>query len=191
MPPRLPLDLFTKFPNRRVGEYVLRELERSDAPALLAYISDKEVHRFISDEDIPKDFEQALQEIEYWGGLFKHRQSIYWGIADRKTNELVGTCGYNYWNRLHRRAELSYDLKRELWGKGIMTEVLKEVVKFGFTQMMLHRVSATVSPDNPASGRVLEKLNFTQEGVMKDYKILHGKWDDAVMYALLEEEYTS
>ncbi|MCD6035108.1 MAG: speG [Rickettsiales bacterium] len=186
----MPRDIFERFPVLDAGEgIVLRELVREDAPALFEYISHPEVQRFISDEDIPRTPPEAIRETEYWGGLFHQRQSIYWAIADRETNHLIGTCGFNFWNRLHKKGEISYDLARPLWGKGIMTRVLEKMIQFGFEEMQMHRISATVSPENPASIRVLDKLGFKHEGCMREYKIVHGGWEDAVMYAMLAHEY--
>lgn len=184
------IDFFSKvFPEIKLEKVRLRELKHSDAIDLLEYLSRDEVKKFVSDEDIPSSLEEATNEVGYWGGLFRNRHSIYWGIADKSSNQLIGTCGFNYWNRLHRKAEVSYDLAYDYWGKGYMSESLRAIIGFGFEQMGLHRIGATVSPDNEPSIRLLEHLGFQHEGTMRDYKIVHGKFHDALIYSMLRPDF--
>ena len=70
-----------------------------------------------------------------------------------------------------------------------MTRTAKAVLGFAFTRMELHRVEATVTPTNQASLRVLKKLGFQKEGILREQKLLHGKFYDAVMLSLLQKEY--
>lgn len=180
----LHYDIFDHFPELQTQRLLLREQVPEDAEALLAYLSHPEVHAFISDEDTPNNLAEAKEEIHYWGGLFRRRQSIYWGISEKNDpSTLIGTCGFNYWNRLHHKVELSYDLAFEHWRKGYMTEALEAIMQYGFRDMSLHRVSATVSPDNIASIKLLEKLGFELEGCMKDFKLIRGEYQDALVYA--------
>lgn len=182
-------NIFASFPEIDLGAIRLRELDNMDAGDFLDFINHKEVTKFMSDEDIPKNYSQALREVEYWSGLFRFRNSFYWGIANDTDNKLIGTCGYNYWNKDHRRAELSYDLACPFWNKGIMTSVLQQVLKFGFSKMLLNRISANVSPDNKGSIRVLEKLGFSYEGNMRQYKLVHGEFHDAHVYSIIRDDY--
>lgn len=182
-------DIFSEFPVLELKRIVLRAGTYDDAQDYLDYISHKEVHRYIPDECLPKTLEQAQEEIDYMSDLFKYGRSIYWIIADKKTNKLIGSCGFNYWNKDHRRGEISYDLKHSYWGKGIMTEAIEAVITFGFVNMKLHRIEATVTEMNLASKAVLKKHKFKKEGVLRQQKLLHGKFYDAIMLSLLSHEY--
>lgn len=183
------LTVFETFPVISLGDVVMRALHPTDAPEILAYTSHAKVKRYLSDEDIPKDFKAAVGEVEYWGGLFERKQSIYWAIADAESGKLIGTCGYNFWNTLHAKAEVSYDLAYPYWGRGIMTRVLGAAIAFGFESMQLNRIMATVSPSNKISVHLLEKLGFMHEGCMREYKKVRGKYEDALVYGLLVRDF--
>ena len=62
-----------------------------------------------------------------------------------------------------RRAEIGFDLARGYWGKGIMQEALMPVIEFGFKQMRLEKIEATVVQENVRTIRLLRKLNFESE----------------------------
>lgn len=168
---------------------VLRELQKLDAMDLLNYLTHEEVYRFINEEDTPRTLKEAEGEVNYWSGLFKHRRSIYWAVALKNTNQVIGTCGFNVWSRTHDRAEISYDLSYDYWGQGLMTSVLRSIVKYGFEHMKLKRIQATVVLDNKASIRVLQKLGFRDEGVLRKYNCLRGKYCDSRMLAILDEDF--
>jgi len=85
---------------------------------------------------------------------------------------------------VHRyRATVGYWLGEQFWGRGIMTEVLTAVTDFCFKNFPLHRISAEVFSNNPASSRVLEKAGFTFEGRLKNDVLKVGKLLDSLLYA--------
>lgn len=177
--------IFSHFPVIDIDEeFVMRQIDdANDAAGFYYYITDPEVNRFISNEDIPSSLEGAVHELRYWGSLYTHQRSIYWAIAHKRTNTIIGTCGYNNWSQLHHRTEISYDLARDYWNKGIMTNALRKMIKFSVTEMGVKRIQATVTLQNKASIRVLEKLGFKREGILKHYAYLHESPKDFYMYA--------
>lgn len=183
--------IFNKFPILTLERITLRELrpfDEAEVARFYEYVSDPKVYKYISEEDVPTSLESAREELSYWADLFRYRRSIYWGITLKGSDELIGTCGFNLWSRAHRRAEVSYDLNRKYWGKGLMTEALQGMCDYGFCVMNLNRIQATVALDNIASLKVLQKLNFRSESTMREYGILRGKKYDFHMMALLSSE---
>jgi [ribosomal protein S5]-alanine N-acetyltransferase len=59
----------------------------------------------------------------------------------------------------HARAELGYVLSREHWGKGLMAEAARAIIRFGFERMDLNRVGARCIAENIASARVRSYKN--------------------------------
>jgi ribosomal-protein-alanine N-acetyltransferase len=180
--------IFDHFPEIVLDNIVLRQLSEADVPYYFNYLSDPLVNKFISDNDIPKDLAQAKVELRYWQDLFPTKRSIYWGIAKKNNNQLIGTCGFNLWSILHGRVEISYDLSRKEWNRGIMSKAIRGVCDYAFITMKVKRIQATVATDNAASIRVLEKLGFKQEGVMRSYAALHGIQKDFYLYSLLSSD---
>ena len=121
-------------------------------------------------------------EIKIHRRIFYRKHSIYWGIVDKNNNKLIGTCGFNHWNRHHNRVEVSYDLDYSYWGKGIMTRSLTEIFKFAHQDMYVNRIQATVAIDNFSSIKLLERLGLKKEGILKEYGILHDIKTDFYMY---------
>ncbi|XP_042518276.1 uncharacterized N-acetyltransferase p20-like [Macadamia integrifolia] len=87
------------------------------------------------------------------------------------------------------RGELGYVLASKYWGKGIATRAVKLVVSSIFEEWPhLVRLEALVDVENPGSQRVLEKVGFQKEGVLRKYLIQKGSIRDMVMYSLLSLE---
>ena len=84
---------------------------------------------------------------------------------------------------------LGYHLDVDYWNKGIMTEVLGAVVRFLYERTDAHRLQATVHAEHRASIRVLEKVGFRREGVLRGRAYWHGRFCDLYMYALLRGEH--
>jgi RimJ/RimL family protein N-acetyltransferase len=89
----------------------------------------------------------------------------------------------------NRRAELGFALGRNHWGQGFMAAALPAVLEFAFNTMELHRVYADTDPRNDASIRVLERLGFRREGVLREHYLVQGEPQDAIMYGLLRSEW--
>jgi ribosomal-protein-alanine N-acetyltransferase len=69
-----------------------------------------------------------------------------------------------------------------------MTEALHSVIAYGFDHLRLNRIEAWVMPENRASSRVLEKLGFSSEGVLRERGFWKGTYHDLEMFSLLKRE---
>lgn len=86
--------------------------------------------------------------------------------------------------------ELGYSLSEEYWGKGLMTEAAKEVLRFAFEELGLSQVAICTGPDNKRSQRIIEKCGFKYEGtIRRTYKIYDGSLRDSLLFSMLREEY--
>lgn len=181
--------IYDSFPVMDIDDKLqIRELRDTDLQHFFNFVKDPRVNRFMADDDIPKTLEESVAEMAYWKNLFPERRSVYWGIALKPQDKLIGTCGYNNWSRTHKRGEISYDLSAVYWNKGFTTKCVRAICDFGFSKMNLHRIQATVALDNGASIRVLEKIGFKKEGVMKGYGLLHSHFKDFYMYGLIKTD---
>ena len=71
-----------------------------------------------------------------------------------------------------------------------MSEAVSELLAYGFSVLDLNKIRALVVPDNIASAKLLERLNFQKEGVMRQAQFVNGKYDDLIAFGLLREEWT-
>jgi ribosomal-protein-alanine N-acetyltransferase len=178
----------TNFPVLYTDRFVLRKMDESDANEVFAYFSDDEVTRYYDLESFT-EVDQAVQVINRWAERFDKNEGYRWGIADRETNKIIGSCGYHSWEKEHFKAEIGFELNRSHWRKGVMTEVLSPILEFGFAQMGLNRIEAFYDPDNTASKLCLEKAGFIYEGVLRQAAYEKGVFCDAAVCSILKEEY--
>ena len=176
---------FSKFPIINLDLAELRQIkENADAEHFYNYMNHEKVARFLSADDIPNSLEGSRTELAYWASLYTTMKSIYWAIAN-SNGQLIGTCGFNSWNKSHKRAEISYDLSVDYWGRGIMTQAIQSITKFAFENMKVRRVQATVSVENGPSMRVLEKCGYIREGLLAKFGVLQQQSQDYYMYAVV------
>ena len=89
----------------------------------------------------------------------------------------------------NRRAELGFALAQSYWHDGYMTEMLRVLLQFAFTEMRLHRLTADTDPNNHPSIRLLERLGFRREGYFLEHYLVQGEPQDSVMYGLLRSDW--
>ena len=121
-------------------------------------------------------------------------QKMAWAIVDRETNRVIGSIGFiaDVFRPGINSRELGYSLAEEYWGRGLMTEAVRCVIKYAFEDLALDVLSITTRPDNPKSRRVIEKCGFSYEGEHRHaYKIYDGSIYDILCYSMLRAEYFS
>jgi len=166
---------------------LLRKIEPGDGPTLFAYWSDKEVTRYMNISSFDR-LEQVQEMISLLNNLADQEQAFRWAIICKRNNQVLGTCGFNNWDQENHRAEIGYDLGRQYWGKGVMTEALTGLLTYGFQTMGLNRIQALVEPANQASRSLLIKTGFQEEGLLRQYERVKEQFIDLKIYALLKNE---
>ena len=167
---------------------MLRTLCRGDIPQLLPLIGAREVAATTLRIPHPYTEEDALKFLEYSDSVWEKRQGARFGIFLRHTEQLCGGIGLDG-NSNHNHAELGYWIGVPFWGHGYATEAARAVLKFGFDQMQLHRIHAGHFANNPASGRILQKLGMKHEGTSREHICKWGKYVDVEIYGILGSEY--
>lgn len=176
------------FPRLETERLILREIGPKDAHALFEIFSDPEVT--ITTDIYPlKSLAEADIMIEFMTNQFNYKSGLRWGISLKGEDKVVGTCGYNFFDERSRRGEIGYDLARPLWGKGIVTEAVSAIVQFGFDKIRLNRIEATTNLYNVASMKVLGKLGFTEEGILRQYGYWREEFHDLRIFSLLKSEF--
>lgn len=176
------------FPELQTEYLVLREIQSEDREALFAIFSSPQVIRYYGQEKL-ENLEQADDMKVTFEKMFEEKRGVRWGIERKETSGLIGTIGFHLWNAKHKRAEIGYELLPDFWGKGYASEVVAEIVKFGFQTMNLTRVGAVVFTENTASAKVLTKNKFKVEGVLRDYMYQSGRAHDATVFSVLKSEF--
>jgi len=184
-----PEKIYAQFPRLKTANLLLRDLQPEDAPAIFHIFSDPQVTRYY-DLDTFTALDQAGDLIARFQQRFDNQIGLRWGIAERANPDaLLGTAGFNAWFQSSQRAIIGYDLVRSHWRRGIASEALTAILRFGFEQMALNRVEALSFTENIASQHLLKKLDFQREGVLREYEYLQDRFIDMAMYSLLKGEF--
>ncbi len=184
---------FPIFPTLETDRLVLREMTMADLDWYKAHFTRPEMVEGDGYSG-PQTREAAEKELrEYVVDLFRNRDGFRWGVSLKGQSELIGTLGFFKWARPWGHvAELGYDLQREHWGKGIMFEAVTAVIDLGFERMGLTRIESMVFASNARSVKLLERLGFKREGILRSRGVSHdGVISDDAMYSLLRSEWST
>ncbi|MBU7592835.1 GNAT family N-acetyltransferase [Metabacillus halosaccharovorans] len=173
------------FPTLETNRLVLREISKVDAEGIFACFSNDNVTRYYGQETL-ENILQAEALIDFFANSYKEKRGIRWGIEIKGTQEIIGTIGFNAWSPKHKRAEIGYEIHPNQWRKGYTFEAVSKVIEFGFSEFGLTRIGAVVFIDNEASNKLLTKVGFQKEGVLRDYMYQNGEAYDTYVYSLLK-----
>ncbi len=164
---------------------LLRKMEITDASVLYEYWSDKDVTRYMNILGF-ESIKQAKDMIGLLNSLADSEKAFRWSIVCKGSKQILGTCGFNNWDKENQRAEIGYELGKQHWGQGFMTEALAGLISHGFGIMALNRIQALVEPENTVSRKLLRKLGFQEEGLLRQYEQVKGNFIDLMMYSILK-----
>ncbi|MCU0498535.1 MAG: GNAT family N-acetyltransferase [Anaerolineae bacterium] len=180
---------FTVFPSLETPRLVLRALRQEDRLAIFQLFSSPEVVQYYDLTQF-EALDQADHLIAALIRRYEQRQAIRWAITLRGGGDrLIGTCGFNLFDTCGHFGEIGYDLHPTFWGQGLITEAIAGVLRFGFREVALNRIEANVLPGNRASVRVLTKLGFKFEGLLRQRGYWANAYHDLEWYGLLRQEW--
>jgi ribosomal-protein-alanine N-acetyltransferase len=177
---------FTPFPNLETEYLYLRRVVEKDVNEIFALRSNKETMKYIP-KLLVKTKEDARAHIAMIDEKIENNEGINWAITLKNEPKLIGLIGHYRIKPEHFRAEIGYMLLPEYHGKGIITEAIKETVKYGFEIMKLHSIEAVIDPENLASEKVLLKSGFIKEAHFKEKEYYEGRFLDSVIYSILNK----
>jgi len=183
------MEKYVGFPQLETDRLILREMTLDDVEFYFRHFNNDKIVKGCCFPG-PKSLEAAKEELElYCIKLFQENRGIRWGIVRKGANELTGTCGFYNWSKPASRAEIGYDLEPKDWREGVMTEALRAVLKYGFEVMGLNRIQAIIDSENTRSVKLVRRLGFKKEGVLRQRSYFNGQFRDDVCFSLLREEW--
>jgi len=115
--------------------------------------------------------------------------SVTFIIEEKVGKRFCGVIEVRDIDNEHSLGELSFWLVKDVWGQGYMSEVVQALVRYGFEVLSLNRLYAYHMLRNPATGRVLEKNGFRQEGLLRQRVRKWGKYEDVALLAILKQDW--
>ena len=178
---------FNPFHNLETERLILRRVNSNDIKEVLALRSNAETMKYIP-RPLLKNDEDALAHIAMIDEKIESNEGINWAITIKGDPRLIGVIGHYRIQNEHYRAEIGYMILPKYNGRGIVTEAVREAVKYGFEVMKLHSIEAVIEPDNLASAKVLEKNGFIKEAHLKENEFYDGRFIDSVIYSILNKK---
>lgn len=165
----------------------IRKWALSDAKELAAALSNKKVQDNLRD-GLPYPYTEQ-DGADYISAMLSADENETFAFAITADEKVVGSIGIFRQGNIHRQtAELGYYIAEEYWGKGIMTEAVKQICGYVFDKSDIIRIYAEPFAYNAASCRVLEKVGFQYEGTLRNNAVKNGEIIDMKMYSLLKTE---
>jgi RimJ/RimL family protein N-acetyltransferase len=174
----------TSPPTLETGRLRIRPYCEADISELLPLVGAPEVAATTLRIAHPYTEQDARAFLE----LVKEPDKSWLAITLRADGRQIGGIGLRI-EPQHQHAELGYWLGVPCWGRGYATEAAREVLRYGFEDLGLHRIFASHFKHNPASGTILKKLGMHYEGCQREHL---RKWDqfvDSELYGILRREW--
>ncbi|MBN2239783.1 MAG: GNAT family N-acetyltransferase [Dehalococcoidales bacterium] len=179
------------FPVLETDRLVMKQLTLDYLEPVFRHYANSETNRFTDSPDAENTGD--VEEIIQWGlWVFEIGKGFLWGLFDKQDDTFLGEvnmvfrqCG----NTSLHRVEIGYDLVREYWGNGYITEAAGAAIAHIFSLGFINRIEAVIHPGNLRSQKVVERQGFTRETVLREYAVFDGNYQDMVLYSLLKSEW--
>lgn len=178
--------VFEKFPELETERLILTQVKMEDADIIFKGNSTESLLKYIPRE-LFTTMEEAEKKVEYYLNGFEEKSVLMFKFCLKETGKPVGYGGLFNITQPANKGELGYIIFEEHWGKGYATEGSEKLVEFGMNELQLNKIFALIDPQNIGSQKVVEKLGFEKEGLLKQNDFAKGKYFDIIYYALFNK----
>jgi ribosomal-protein-alanine N-acetyltransferase len=174
----------SEFPTIKTKRLLLRQFADSDLQNVFKGLSHPDVIKYYGVNY--GTLEATKAQMKFFADLEKEGTGIWWAVCSADNKEFYGAGGLNSLSKEHQKAEVGFWLMPDYWNKGIMTEVMPIICKYGFDDLGLHRIEGFVETENKNCKKALTKLGFLHEGTMKDCEIKNRKFISLDIYSKIQ-----
>lgn len=173
-----------KLESKRIFLTQLSEKELSDN--YVSWLNDKEVCKFNSHGEVKYTKEAAIDFIHT---LKQDKSKEVYAVYLKENKMHIGNISLQNIDLKNNNAEVAYLFgEKKYWGQGYAFEASKLIIKRAFKDLNLHRIYFGTHIENIAMQKLGEKLGFKKEGLKKDAQFKYGKYNDIVIYAIINEQ---
>jgi ribosomal-protein-alanine N-acetyltransferase len=180
--------IFSEPPVLETARLKLRAMRATDAEDMFEYAKEPEVTRYLlwrahETQGYTRDYLRYVESRYAVGDFYD------FAIVEREGGKMIGTCGFTRIDTVNNVGEIGYVLNPSYAGRGYATEAAREMMRYGFEELGLHRIEARYMKGNEASVRVMEKLGMSFEGYSADSMYVKGEYKTIGTYAILEKDH--
>lgn len=178
-------DIFKKIPILKTERLILRKIEKGDLDDIFEYSSDPEISKYLlwSKHENKRVTKRYLTDV-----LKKYKNGQFYDWAIELDGKMIGICGFSRIDVLNDTAEAGYIVARPYQGKGIASEALNAVLKFGFETLRLNVIKCIAFEENAASLAVMKKCGMKVERIVKNHTFQKGTVKNAVIASITKDE---
>lgn len=176
------LDL-TRPPILETERLRLAPLTVADAAPLYPIMGDPQVMAFWDVAEI-EDPDVVAQIVEGQVETMQAGRAVHWSMRTLAGDRFLGACDLSDIDRWHRRAEVGFMLGREAWGHGYAQEAMQTVIAFAGANGV-RKLAACTHLGNRRSEQLLQRLGFTEEGLLRGHILKDGERRDCRLFGLL------
>lgn len=167
---------------------ILRRFEPNDAKAMFAnWASDSEVTKYLTWKT-HESVEDSAAIIKAWAGGYSDKRFYQWAIVPKDLNEPIGSISAVDVDDSTEKVHIGYCIGRKWWRQGITSEAFRAVIGFFFDEVGVNRVESRHDPDNPNSGKVMQKCGLKYEGTLRSADRSNQGLCDVSYYGLLRSD---
>ena len=171
---------------------LMRRLKPCDSEDMFEYTGNPDVSRFLTwsphpDEPFTREYLEFLDRKYSEGDFFDW--ALIWRADGMFRHKMIGTCGFTSFDFRNNSAEIGYVINPAYRGIGVAPEAAIRVLRAGFEELELNRITARYIIGNDASRRVMDKIGMKFEGVMRGGILQNGKYRDFGQCAMLAGDF--
>ncbi len=180
--------IFSKIPTLETERLILRKMLVSDADDVYAYSCREDVTEFLTWTPHPTPA-FTVDYLRYLGQRYSVGDYFNWAVVEKKSGRVIGSCGFTRFDFPNDSGEIGYVFHPDFGGQGYATEAAREVLRFGFVALKLHRIEAKYLKGNEHSKLLLERLGMSFEGERREAMLVKGAYRTVGTYSMLAREY--
>ena len=182
-----------KQPNLETDRLFLRPFRFEDADSLVSLLKDKEISEKTRFIPYPYTFDMAKTWIGSHLDLLAQKKSMTYAVEHKKTKALIGTVGLTSEDKfsVDSSAEVGYWIGKQHWRLGYGTESVNAMISYGFYELKLGSIFASVMQNNLGSIKLLQKLGMKKTGKKEQYFEARKKTYNVFYYGITAQQYLS
>lgn len=180
--------IFSKIPTLETERLILRKMLVSDKEDIYAYSCRDDVTEYLTWTP-HQSLSYTADYLRYIGQRYSVGDFFDWAVVEKKSGRVIGSCGFTRFDYPNDAGEIGYVFHPDFCGKGYATEAVREVVRFGFAALKLHRIEARYLKGNDRSCKLMERIGMRFEGERRESMLVKGAYRSVGTYSILAREY--
>lgn len=177
------------FPQFVTGRLLLRAFKIEDETAFAEFAVKEEFWRFLPGPSLTPDLVAQFIAARVRDAANPSGRDWIFAVEEQSLGRAIGMVRLSVASAEHRQGNIGFSFDGTLRGRGYASEAMRAVLRFGFSDLELHRITALADVENARSHAVLAKLGFRQEGRLRQNFNMRGVWRDSDLFALLRSEW--